>query len=103
MDIVIYKEENRFRIGHVLSINKQNQSIELEPLIREENNVWVVDMDMDSSQNINIQNIIQTVANEYGQKQDMNRIRNPHSEHAYDIWEITEQIQLNIFDGVETQ
>eukprot|EP01025_Chloroclados_australasicus_P016691 TRINITY_DN1845_c2_g1_i2.p5 TRINITY_DN1845_c2_g1~~TRINITY_DN1845_c2_g1_i2.p5 ORF type:complete len:104 (-),score=5.80 TRINITY_DN1845_c2_g1_i2:241-552(-) len=103
MDVILYQDREQNRLGHVLSISQNKKQIEVQPLVLEDNNVWKVDMSLDSSQEIERSNVIKTIKCELSQKQDMNRVRNPHSEHAYDIWEVEEQLQMNVFKGEDTQ
>eukprot|EP01024_Parvocaulis_polyphysoides_P007553 TRINITY_DN12247_c0_g1_i6.p1 TRINITY_DN12247_c0_g1~~TRINITY_DN12247_c0_g1_i6.p1 ORF type:complete len:156 (+),score=15.10 TRINITY_DN12247_c0_g1_i6:112-579(+) len=103
MDVVLYQDKDKYRLGHVLFVDQNSLEIEVEPLSLEDENVWKIDMNMETSQMISFKSIIRTIDAEYGQKQDMNRIKNPHSEHAYEIWQINEAIGLNVYDGGEIQ
>eukprot|EP01023_Acetabularia_acetabulum_P066878 TRINITY_DN9099_c0_g3_i1.p3 TRINITY_DN9099_c0_g3~~TRINITY_DN9099_c0_g3_i1.p3 ORF type:complete len:174 (-),score=16.12 TRINITY_DN9099_c0_g3_i1:200-664(-) len=103
MDIILYNDTDKYRLGHVLFVDKNCESLEVEPLSLEQDNVWKVDMNMETSKIVAFEDVIQKVDADYGQKQDMDRVRNPHSEHAYEIWEVNESLEFQIFEGGKFQ
>eukprot|EP00884_Botryococcus_braunii_P008627 jgi/Botrbrau1/17766/Bobra.0127s0023.3 len=57
----------------------------LEPLREEEEGLWLADSSTDVLK-VPQEALLRLVEAEYGQRVDPDRISNPHSEHAEDIW-----------------
>lgn len=57
----------------------------LEPLIEEDEGLWLADPSKPPLK-VPQEALLRLVDAEYGQRVDPDRISNPHSEHAEDIW-----------------
>ena len=59
----------------------------MEPLIQETPELLVRDVTL-AEQVIGIESVMEVIESEYSQRIDSDRIRNPHGEHAEEIWKL---------------
>lgn len=62
-----------------------NKEVLLEPLMEEDEGLWLADPSRPVLK-VHVETVLRLVDAEYGQRVDPDRIANPHSEHAEDIW-----------------
>lgn len=86
----------RRRLGKVTKI--QEDGVEVEPLVEEEEGVWVADETCPAPQLVPSSCLVTVVAAELGQRQDRGP-SNPHGEHAHDIWQVSQPLHLEIYRG----
>ena len=62
-------------------------NVVLEPLKEEESGLWLADSRQQTFR-VPQAAVVRRVEADYGQRVDPDRISNPHSEHAEDIWQL---------------
>lgn len=63
-----------------------------------EQGLWVLDSETEPEQ-VAKQRLIRSVEHDYRQRMEEDRVKNPHGEHAEEIWEILESIPTSIYKG----
>eukprot|EP00884_Botryococcus_braunii_P008628 jgi/Botrbrau1/17767/Bobra.0127s0023.2 len=72
-------------LGLARFVEVAGTEVVLEPLREEEEGLWLADSSTDVLK-VPQEALLRLVEAEYGQRVDPDRISNPHSEHAEDIW-----------------
>ncbi|KAG1655674.1 hypothetical protein FOA52_011802 [Chlamydomonas sp. UWO 241] len=85
------------RLGKVETIS--DSSVELEPLVEEEDGVWVADASSPSRVRVPGGSLLRVVDADYGQRQDKVGPGNPHGEHAHEVWQVKVPLPPGIYKG----
>jgi len=70
----------------------------MEPLVEEDDGMWVLDEQYDAPVPVLLSSLERVVEADYGQRQDTGH-GNPHGEHAHDVWQVSEPLPPSVLRG----